>query len=246
MISGALIASMMGSTPGTCRKVPSSPSSPRNARSSMAAGESCSLATSTPIAMARSRAEPILRTDVGARFTVVRLSGQANPEVSSAARTRSRDSRHEVSGRPTTVNPGRPRATCTSTVTATPATPNRAADGTVASIGPPKHVWWRAIARRDREPTGADPPVSWARWPSLSVHRPRTMASEATDAGLVRSTGELRNHARGDRRRPLWPGPLGAAQPRERQRIRMRGPTPPRKSDTLNSSTAGGGTTRGR
>ncbi len=66
---------------------------------------------------------------------MVRVSGQVNPLVSSAARTRSRASRHDVSGRPTTVKHGRPRATWTSTVTGMPSTPTRVADGTVASMG---------------------------------------------------------------------------------------------------------------
>ena len=39
----------------------------------------------------------------GARFTVTRLIGNASPDDSNAARTRSRDSRPAASGRPTTV-----------------------------------------------------------------------------------------------------------------------------------------------
>lgn len=40
---------------------------------------------------------------VGARLTVMRFIGHGAPLISSAARTRSRDSRHDVSGMPTTV-----------------------------------------------------------------------------------------------------------------------------------------------
>ena len=73
-------ASTSDRAPGTCRRVPSRPSSPTNARSPTASAGTWPLATSTPTAMARSRAEPILRTEVGARFTVVRLSGHEKPD----------------------------------------------------------------------------------------------------------------------------------------------------------------------
>ena len=74
-------------------------------------------ATSSPIAIGRSRPEPVLRYDGGARLTVIFLSGQANPDVMIAARTRSRASRHDSSGRPSIENPGMPLATWTSTLT---------------------------------------------------------------------------------------------------------------------------------
>ena len=45
----------------------------------------------------------------GARFTVMRCCGNPSSELSSAARTRSRDSRTARSGSPTSVNAGRPR-----------------------------------------------------------------------------------------------------------------------------------------
>ena len=67
--------------------------------------------------MARSSTEPALGTPVGARLTVTRRAGHGRPQDSSAARTRSRASRQDASGSPTTVNAGRPLATWTSTLT---------------------------------------------------------------------------------------------------------------------------------
>ena len=61
----------------------------------------------------RSRARspgPALRRSAGARLTVIRFCGNSKPELTIAARTRSRDSRTAASGRPTTANDGRPRA----------------------------------------------------------------------------------------------------------------------------------------
>ena len=65
-----------GTMPGTRRMEPSSPSSPRNARPPRAAASTAPDAASTPMAIARSRPAPLLRTPDGARFTVMRLSGQ--------------------------------------------------------------------------------------------------------------------------------------------------------------------------
>ena len=53
------------------------------------------------MAIARSSPAPDLRWLVGARLTVMQRFGQANPPLITAARTRSRDSRHAVSGMPT-------------------------------------------------------------------------------------------------------------------------------------------------
>ena len=58
-------------------------------------------ATSTPMAMARSSPVPVLRRPEGARLTVMLCVGQFSSVLSTAARTRSRDSRHAVSGMPT-------------------------------------------------------------------------------------------------------------------------------------------------
>ena len=58
--------------------------------------------------MGRSRPPPALRSVDGARLTVTRRSDHGSSLDRSAARTRSRASRHDVSGRPTTVKAGRP------------------------------------------------------------------------------------------------------------------------------------------
>ena len=64
----------------------------------------------------------------------MRFIGQRSLLETMAARTRSRASRHDASGRPTTVNPGSPSATWTSTDTGWPQTPTRVAERTVASM----------------------------------------------------------------------------------------------------------------
>ena len=127
-------AATSGTTPGTLRTEPSSPSSPRKASPCTASAGTASAATRTPTAMARSSPAPLLRTPDGARLTVMRVIGQGSPLDSSAARTRSRASRQASSGRPTTLNAGRPLATWTSTETGRPSAPSNVADGTMASI----------------------------------------------------------------------------------------------------------------
>ena len=64
----------------------------------------------------------------------MRFGGHLSSLDTMAARTRSRASRQEASGRPTTVNPGSPSATWTSTETGWPHTPTRVAERTVASM----------------------------------------------------------------------------------------------------------------
>ena len=61
----------------------------------------------------RSKWLPSLARSAGARLTVIRLAGSANPSAPSAARTRSRDSATALSGSPTTVNEDSPEAICT-------------------------------------------------------------------------------------------------------------------------------------
>src|SRR4051812_57269 len=98
----------MGTMPGTVRIEPSRPSSPMKANPSRASVGMASVAAKRPTAMARSRPAPALRTPDGARFTVTRLVDHRSPLDRSAARTRSRDSRHAPSGWPTMVKPGSP------------------------------------------------------------------------------------------------------------------------------------------
>ena len=123
---------------GPC-PVPAAPSRRDRARRrrpspSIDAAGTTSEATSTPTAMGRSSPAPPLRTPLGARFTVMRFCGQASPLDSSAARTRSLDSRQASSGRPTMVKPGQavgrrgPRR-----CTGRPWAPSNVADETMAS-----------------------------------------------------------------------------------------------------------------
>ena len=107
-------AATIGRMPGTGRTSPSRPSSPRRATGSGPA-RTCSEPRRIPMAMARSSDAPVLRSSAGARLTVRRRGGKANPAFRIAPRTRSRASCTAVSPRPTTVKPGRPGATSTST-----------------------------------------------------------------------------------------------------------------------------------
>ena len=67
--------------------------------------------------MGRSYSVPSFRTRAGARFTVMRLTGNFAPQFFTAARTRSRDSLTAASGRPTMSKAGRPPERKHSTVT---------------------------------------------------------------------------------------------------------------------------------
>jgi hypothetical protein len=67
-----------------------------------------------------------VRWSAGARLTVMRRDGSASPDEVSAARTRSRASDTALSPRPTTLNAGRPDATCTCTVTLRASIPSNA------------------------------------------------------------------------------------------------------------------------
>ena len=84
-------------------------SSPTTAQPSTASWVGiCPPATSSGDRDGRSKPGPILRRSAGARFTVMRRSGNSKPGFTSAARTRSRASRTALSASPTTVNAGRP------------------------------------------------------------------------------------------------------------------------------------------
>ena len=125
-------AATIGRTPGTDRTSPPSDSSPMSATPSGRA-RICSDPRRMPTAMARSSEAPVLRRSAGARLTVIRRGGWANPSLRSAPRTRSRASWSAASASPTTVNPGSPGATSTSTRMKRPARPWSVADGTMAS-----------------------------------------------------------------------------------------------------------------
>ena len=84
---------------------------------------------------------PSFLRSAGARFTVMRRMGNSQPELRTAARTRSRDSWTAVSGRPTTVKAGRPEAISASTSTMTPCMPMSAQVLTLVSISRPDRRW---------------------------------------------------------------------------------------------------------
>ena len=69
---------------------------------------SCFDAHRTPMRMGRSYTGPSFFSSPGARLTVMRRWGNSKPQFLTAARTRSRDSFTEASGRPTTSKCGRP------------------------------------------------------------------------------------------------------------------------------------------
>ncbi len=68
-------------------------------------------------AMGKSRCVPSLASSAGARLIVTRLSGKRNPELTSAARTRSRASETVLLAMPTILKAGRLRLTSPSTST---------------------------------------------------------------------------------------------------------------------------------
>ena len=105
----------------------------RSARSGPVPARTCSDPSRIPTAIARSSEAPALRRSAGARLTVIRRGGWTNPALRSAPRTRSRASWSAASASPTTVNPGRPGATSTSTRMNRPSRPWSVADGTIAS-----------------------------------------------------------------------------------------------------------------
>ena len=118
--------STAGRTPGTARTRPSSPSSPSSTRPSKASAGTASLAASTAAARARSKELPRLGSVAGESASVTRRCGHDWPELTTAARTRSRDSARAASGKPMTERPGRPSARSASTSTRWPSSPIRA------------------------------------------------------------------------------------------------------------------------
>ena len=125
----------MGRTPVTGRSAPVRLSSPKNAASS-GRSFSSSAAVRIPSRMGRSYTVPSLRWLAGARFTVMRLTGNLAPQALMAARTRSRDSRTAASGRPTTSKAGSPPDRKHSTDTSYPLMPLRPRDRTVTTMPP--------------------------------------------------------------------------------------------------------------
>ncbi len=167
--------------PRACRGPAAAPrraTTPRRPPSpSSASAGTWPLAASTPTAIARSNAGPALRTAAGARLAVRRCWGKSRSELSSAARTRSRASRTDASGRPTSENAGRPRRTSTSTVTSRPSTPSTANVATLASMGGTlgrrdRTVWARCCTDSATGARAVPSPNRHARQPTRHTARP--------------------------------------------------------------------------
>ncbi|MDR8960418.1 hypothetical protein FEP79_02786 [Burkholderia multivorans] len=107
----------IANAPRIGRSAPVSDSSPANSRPASASTGICPLAARMPSAIGRSKRPDSFGRSAGARLTVMRRTGNSNPQFCSAARTRSRLSRTSRSGRPTIENDGNPLARWTSTVT---------------------------------------------------------------------------------------------------------------------------------
>ena len=103
--AAAAASSVIASTPGSPRIEPSRASSPASHQSASGRSGICSEAQRIAAAIARSNPGPALRRSAGARLAVIRLSGKSNPQLTIAARTRSRDSRTAASGSPTRRRP---------------------------------------------------------------------------------------------------------------------------------------------
>src|SRR5260370_38136585 len=80
----------------------------------------------------------------------MRREGSARPDAVSAARTRSRASDTALSGSPTTVNAGKPGATCTCTVTLRASMPSNATVATRWTIRPPEQETTQARRNPDQ------------------------------------------------------------------------------------------------
>ena len=93
---------------------------------------------------------PAFFCPAGARFTVIRLTGNLAPQFFTAARTRSRASRTAASGRPTMSKAGSPPERKHSALTAYPAMPFSPRERTVTTIKrpPPEALPLQAAARR--------------------------------------------------------------------------------------------------
>jgi hypothetical protein len=75
--------------------------------------------------MARSKPLPCFGRSAGSRLTVMRRLGQTWPELTTAARTRSRACCSAVSGRPLSTTAGSPAERSASTWTTWPVMPTR-------------------------------------------------------------------------------------------------------------------------
>ncbi len=88
----------------------------------------CFVAAKIAAAMGKSKPDPALRMELGAKFTTTLSPGMVKPQAFIAARTRSVDSRTAASGMPTMEKPGNPFETTTSTATGIARTPTMVAE----------------------------------------------------------------------------------------------------------------------
>src|SRR5690606_3721935 len=119
-------ASTAGRTPRTGRSGPPSPTPPRKNGSAIRSAGTSRAAPAIATAIARSKWPPFFGRPAGNRLTVIRASGQANPLLMTAERTRPRASLSAVSSRPIRWMPGTPRPTSASTSTTRPLIPTSA------------------------------------------------------------------------------------------------------------------------
>ena len=187
-------------------------------------------------AIARSKPGPALRRSAGARFAVIRCSGNSKPELTIAARTRSRDSRTAASGSPTSEKAGRPRWMSISTSTGRASTPWSASVRVRASMATtlghrrarvaPRMCRFRAAAvpirtarrRRNRHGFGPRIVTSDVRHAYRSAHRLRPCERErardrddqgaaADSAGSARTSPAATSRRAGSRSSPATAGP---------------------------------------
>ncbi len=185
-------ASTAGSTPRTGRTRPSRPSSPIIIRSAISRGSMRSAAPSTAQATARSKPLPPLGTDAGLSPTVSFFCGQVAPELTTAARTRSRLSTRDLSGRPTRVKAATPGSRSAWTSTTTPSTPTSATEQVRANPiqATPRRCSTTGAPRRGsttptrsiRTPPGGGPPCR-------SSQRSASRRSRAVLPGLTAAVG---------------------------------------------------------
>ena len=168
--------------PGTGLSAPERESSPAKILPCKASTGICPLAASRPRARGRSKAVPLLRRPAGARFTVMREGGRRKPQARRAEKTRSRASRTAASARPTSVKPGRPwRTRSTSTSTGKASTPSRPALYNRMTISLP-----RAAGR----PAGSTrPPPGGAVVPASGGGCKKSAAASATAPVVSRGPG---------------------------------------------------------
>jgi DNA invertase Pin-like site-specific DNA recombinase len=109
---------------------------------------------------------------------VIRRGGHRWPELSTAARTRSRPSDSAVSGRPTICNPGKPRPICASC----PNSPAKALNVPIPAVRKPGAVWTElpGPANAGTEPVGqVRIGYAWASTTRQSLHTQLNSLAEA-------------------------------------------------------------------